>query len=365
MTEAGRPSKDLLRRLATAAGPPGAEGPVRRIVHETIGDLGRLEHDGLGGVVCTLEGDGPRVAVASHMDEVAFLVQSVGKDGDLALQALGGWWGHVLPAQRVRVLTADGEVPGVIGSKPPHFLRPDERERVQAVDALYVDVGASSSADVEGLGVRVGDPVVPEAAWAELAVPGVFSCKALDNRIGVGLMCETLLELAGDEGRGNVVVGIATVQEEVGARGAGAATELASPDVAIVLESTPADDTPGFTVRQAVLGRGPQVRMFDPTTVASRRLVDHVRDTAGRIDVPLQVAVRRTGGTDAQAIHVRGRGVPCVVIGVPTRYIHTHVAIARWDDYVAAARLVAEVVRGLDREAVEAIRDYREGLGRG
>jgi len=356
-----RPSRDLLRRLALAAGPPGAEDEVRAVVHEALRGVGTIEHDRLGSVVCTVPGtgDGPRVMLDSHLDEVAFLVQSVGKDGEINLQALGGWWGHVLPAQRVDILTAGGRVPGVVGSKPPHFLKGDERERVQGVDALFVDIGASDPDAVAAAGVRVGDPIVPDAAWRDLAVEDAVSCKALDNRIGVGLMCEALRARAGRiDAPPNDLVGVASVQEELGARGAGTATEVARPDVAVVLEATPADDTPGFAVRQAVLGRGPQVRLSDPTTVANRRLVAFVREIAERRDIAVQVAVRRSGGTDAQAIHVRGRGVPTVVLGVPTRYIHTHVAVMRWCDYVAALDLVLAVVDALDRPAVDALIDF-------
>jgi endoglucanase len=329
-------------------------------VHDALAGLGPIEHDRLGSVVCTLAGpaDGPRVMLGAHLDEVGFLVQSVGKDGEIAIQALGGWWGHVLPAQRVEILTRGGVVPGVIGSKPPHFLRPDERERVQAVEAMYVDVGATSREDVERLAVEVGDPIVPRAEWCEMAVPGVVSCKALDNRIGVGLMCDALGELANDPSPTTTVVGVATVQEELGARGARTASQVAGPDVAIVLEATPADDNPGATARQASLGAGPQVRMFDPTAVANRRLVEAVRDVARAADLPLQVAVRRTGGTDAQAFHVSGLGVPTVVVGVPTRYIHTHVALARWSDYEAAFDLIVALVRALDGPTVARLTDF-------
>ncbi len=355
-----RPSKDLLRRLALSAGPPGAEDEVRGVVHGALAGIGRIEHDRLGSVVCTLPGgpDGPRVMLGAHLDEVGFLVQSIGEAGELAIQPLGGWWGHVLPAHRVEILTREGRVPGVIGSKPPHFLNAAEREKVQAVETMYVDVGASKRRDVERLGIEIGDPVVPLGDWREMAIDGTVSCKALDNRIGVGLMCEALAALASDPAPPGTIVGVATVQEEVGARGARTAGAIARPDVAIVLEATPADDTPGFTVHQASLGEGPQVRMFDPTAIASRRLVDLVRAVARDRELPLQVAVRRTGGTDAQEFHVGGTGVPTVVVGVPTRYIHTHVALARWADYVAAFELVVAVARALDGPAVRALTDF-------
>jgi endoglucanase len=184
-----------------------------------------------------------------------------------------------------------------------------------------------------------------------MAVAGVFSGKALDNRVGVALMCETLAALDGQHP--NTVIGIAAVQEEVGLRGAGTAAELARPDVALVLECAPADDVPGRERGQAALGRGPQIRHFDPTAISNRRLVRLVEDVAAELEIPIQSAVRRSGGTDAGAIHRSRTGVPTVVIGVPGRYIHSHVTLIHWDDYTSARRLTRELVARLDRPTVE------------
>lgn len=347
-------SVELLRRLSSAAGPPGAEDEVRAIVHEVLAGAGALRHDRLGSVLCEITDsrNAPRVMLDSHLDEVGFLVQSIGSEGRLAMVPLGGWWTHVLPAQRVDVLAEPGKVPGVIGSTPPHFLAPEERKKVQKIERLYIDVGASSREQVEAAGIRVGDPVVPHTDFVELAVSGRISGKAFDDRVGVGLMCETLLALR-ERDHPNTVIGVGAVQEEVGTRGAGTASEMAAPDVAVVLECTPADDLPGQKDRQAALGSGPQVRLYDPTAIPNRRLVRFVEDVAREIDAPVQLAVRRGGGTDAGAIHRHRAGVPAVVIGVPARYIHSHVAVLDLDDYHAARRLVLEVVVRLDGERVD------------
>lgn len=350
----GDDSMALLRRLCLAAGPPGAEDEVRGVVREALAEAGAIGYDRLGSILCERRGteDAPRVMLDSHLDEVAFMVQSVTKDGNLAFVTLGGWWSHVLLGQRVEVLTDRGRIHGVIGCKPPHFLSEQEKNKVLAADAMYIDVGASDRVQVEALGVRVGDVAVPYSEFRELAVEGVVSCKALDNRVGVGLMCETLLALA-DRDHPNTVIGVGSVQEEVGSRGATTSSEVARPDLALVLECTPADDLPGFTERQAVLGGGPQIRHFDPTAVPNRRLLRFVEEVAGECGVAVQMAVRRTGGTDAESIHRHGAGVPTVVIGVPARYIHSHVALMQWKDYEAARKLVVEVVTrlGVDRVA--------------
>lgn len=347
-------SKELLGRLSHAAGAPGAEDEVRDIVRTTLAGVGTIRYDKLGSLLCEKRGeaDSPRVVVDSHMDEVAFMVQSISDEGKLAFVPLGGWWGHVLLGQRVDIVTEKAKVPGVVGSKPPHFLTPEERKKVIELDKMYIDVGASKRSEVEELGIRLGDAIVPSAEFREMGVEGVLSGKALDNRVGVSLMCETMLALA-DREHPNTVIGAGCVQEEIGLRGAGTASELVRPDVGLVLECTPADDLPGHDVRQAILGNGPQLRLFDPTAISNRRLARFVQAVADECEVQIQTAVRRTGGTDAGSIHRSRSGVPTVVLGVPARYIHSHVSVMQWRDYGAARKLIAELVVRLDADRVE------------
>ncbi|HXV76877.1 MAG TPA: M20/M25/M40 family metallo-hydrolase, partial [Candidatus Polarisedimenticolaceae bacterium] len=199
------------------------------------------------------------------------------------------------------------------------------------------------------VGVRPGDPIVPHAEFRAMAIDGVVSGKAFDDRVGVALMCQAMSELAERE-HPNTVIGVGAVQEELGARGAGTAAELARPDLALVLECTPADDLPPDKSPQAALGRGPQIRHYDPTAVSNRRLVRLVEQVAAEVGIEVQMAVRRSGGTDAGRIHTSGSGVPTVVIGVPARYIHSHVAVMQLSDYRAALRLVVETVMTIDAE---------------
>jgi endoglucanase len=349
--------QEILRRFTLADGPPGAESGVRQLVREALTGVGRIECDRLGSIICEKRGksDVPRIQLDSHLDEVGFMVQSIHEDGMLGFVALGSWWEHTLLAQRVDVLTSRGRLPGVVGSKPPHFLSAEERKQVMGIEKLYLDIGASSREQAEGLGARVGDPVVPHAEFLPLANPRLLSSKAFDNRVGVALMVEVLRSLGADHP--STVFGVGAVQEEVGCRGAGTAAELVRPDAAIVLEGTPADDTPGFPAsqRQAILGKGPQLRFFDPTAISNRALVRVVEETARDHGLPLQRAVRRSGGTDAKAIGVHGRGVPTVVLGVPARYIHTHVSLIHLDDYQAAKALVLALLRRLDAATVEGL----------
>lgn len=347
----------LLRRLALAAGPPGAEGEVRAIVRETLEGIGTFEHDRLGSLLCTLEGaePSPRIALDAHMDEVGFLVQSITSSGQLRFVPIGGWWGHVLLAQRVDVLTSDGgKVPGVIASKPPHFLSEAERKQVLTIPAMLIDIGASSRTEAEGLGVQVGDAIAPHSEWVELA-GGRVSAKAFDDRVGVGVLLESMRRLAAGDPPPGTVVGIAAVQEEIGCRGATTASELSRPDVGIVLEGTPADDTGGTPDPQGALGSGPQIRFSDPTALSNRGLVRLSERLAAEAEIPCQVAVRASGGTDARSIQAYGTGVPTVVIGVPARYIHTHVSIIDPEDYAHAVDLTVALVRALDAETVASL----------
>jgi endoglucanase len=349
------PSIDLLRRLCLAPGPPGAEDAVRAIVRDAIAGVGELSFDRLGSVLCEVPGsaDAPRIVLDCHLDEVGFMVQSISREGRVRFVPLGGWWGHVLLGKRVDVLASGDKVPGVIAAKSPHFLGADERNRVVDIEAMYIDLGATDRAQVEQLGVRIGDPIAPHGEWVELGVEGALSCKAFDNRAGVGVMCEVLASLAGGS-HPNTLVGVGSVQEEIGLRGAETSSRVARPDLAIVLECAPADDGPGVSEPQGVLGGGPQIRHYDPTAVGNRRLIEFVDSVADTCGIPIQHAVRRTGGTDAGAIHRHGAGVPAVVVAVPARYIHTHTSVLQWSDYEAACRLVGEIVSRLDASRVEA-----------
>jgi endoglucanase len=350
----------LLRDLALAAGPPGFEAGVRRVVVEALRGVAgmKISNDRLGSLIIEKTGGAatPRVVLDAHLDEIGFMVETIRGDGTLSFVPLGGWWAHVLLAQRVDVITERGTVPGVFGSKPPHFLSPGEGDRVMKLDQVFIDVGATSREEAEAFGIRVGDFAVPHGEFKPFANPRILSSKAFDDRAGVGIMVEALLALR-DLDHPNTVIGVGAVQEEVGIRGAATAAVASKPDLGIVLEGPPADDTPGLanSPRQGVIGKGPQVRLYDPTAISNRALVKLVQRVAKENQIPIQLAVRRSGGTDARAIHMQGEGVPTVVIGVPTRYAHTHASLIHLDDYLASLRLVVELVKMLDAEALRSL----------
>ncbi len=352
-------SIDLLRELSLASGPPGAEDEVRTIIHRELGSLGTVQHDAHGSVIVEGTGQGPRVALDAHMDEVGFAVQSIDDEGRIHFVPLGGWWGHVLLAQRVDILASGGrKIPGSIGCKPPHFLKKSERDKVLSIDDMHIDVGARSRSDLEEWGVLVGDPICPRGQFESLAADGRYCCKAFDDRVGVGVLIESFQILNSTTDLDCQPIAVAAVQEEVGCRGARTASAISQPDVGIILEGTPADDLPGMKSRQSVLGSGPQIRFLDPTALSNRRLVRLCEQVAAKEGIQVQMAVRRSGGTDASTTHLHGSGVPTIVIGVPARSIHSHSSVIDFDDYLQAIKLVVALTRQLDAESVRSLTDY-------
>lgn len=350
----------LLRQLTQAHAVPGYEGEVREIFCKQLEGAGKFSTDRNGSVLCTLPGKGPRVLLAGHMDEVGFRVQSITATGFLKLVPLGGWWTHTLMAQRLQVKTSGGrKIMGVVSSKPPHFLSEAERKQVMSLENMFLDLGATSREEVLGWGVRVGDPVAPLTDFAALEHQGRFLAKAFDNRVGMGGTIEAGNKLAAAK-CSNTVLLAGTVQEEVGLRGAQTLAAMAKPDVAVILEGTPADDTPGFTLdtSQGIMGRGVQIRMHDPSAIMNPKLAELAIDTAEKEKIPYQVAVRAGGGTDAGRLHLAGEGVPCVVLGVPARYIHSHQSMIELADYQATVKLATALVKRLTAAEVKKLTKY-------
>lgn len=346
----------LLKELTEAHAVPGHEDEVRAIFVNELEDHGELSTDRMGSVFCEVHDQGPRVLVAGHMDEIGFLVQNITPDGFVQLVAVGGWWEHSLLSQRLEILTRSGKkLTGVVASRPPHFLPEAQRRQVMSVDQMFLDVGATSRREaMEDFGISLGDPVAPISAFTQLANEDFYMAKAFDNRVGMAATIQAGQWLAGQD-RANSLVLCGTVQEEVGLRGAKAAAIHARPDVAIVLEGPPADDTPGFSSAesQGRLGGGVQIRMFDPSAIGNPRLARFAIDVAREVGIPHQVTVRRSGGTDAGSFHLANHGIPSLVLGTPARYIHSHNAVIDINDHLAMIDLVQALVMRMDEPTVE------------
>jgi putative aminopeptidase FrvX len=351
----------LLQELTDAHSIPGHEDEVRAIFVDELEECGELATDRNGSVFCDTGGDGPRVLVAGHMDEVGFMVQNVSMEGFIQFVPVGGWWEHSLLSQRVEILTRTGaKVLGVVSSKPPHLLPESERRQVIPIDRMFIDVGAESRRDaMEEMGISLGDPIAPCSAFTPMTREDQFMAKAFDNRVGMAGVIQAGQILAGSTLPNRLIL-CGTVQEEVGLRGAKTAATFAQPDVAIILEGPPADDTPGFSRADAQgrLGGGVQIRMFDPSAIANPRLAAFAIDVARAEGIPHQITVRRGGGTDAGSFHLANYGVPCLVLGVPARYIHSHNAIIDLNDHLHMITLLIALVRRLDQATVDGFRTY-------
>lgn len=348
----------LLKELTEEAGVPGYESPIRAVVRKYLEPLGELSQDKIGSVICRQVGtaENPRVMLAGHMDEIGFMVKYITDEGFLKFLQLGGWFDQVLLGQRVVIKTRDGDVVGVIGARPPHLLSADERAKVVKKSDMYIDIGASSRAEVEAAGVRAGDPVVPRADFVPLAGGKTYLSKAFDDRVGTALVVSVLSELK-KKPAPNTVFGVATVMEEVGVRGATTSVRAVNPDVAIVLESDIAGDVPGIKPEESAvrLGQGPTLLIYDARMIPNIRLRDMTIDLAKELDIPLQLSYIEGGATDGSVIHLNDTGVPTIVIGVAARHIHSHSSILHRDDYDHAVRLLAALVHRLDAATVASL----------
>lgn len=350
---------ELLRELTEAPGVPGQEEAVRRVMRRHLEPLGEIITDNLGSIACRKAGDpnGPRIMLAGHLDEIGFMVTRITDEGYLKFQTLGGWWNQVMLAQRVEIHTRQGPIIGVIGSKPPHILDQEERKKPVEIKAMFIDIGASSRAEAEGWGVRPGDPIVVICPFTVMRNPQFLMAKAFDNRFGCALAVEVLRRLQ-NERHPNVVYAVGTVQEEVGLRGATTTSNLIAPDVGFALDVGIAGDTPGIGPDEAAgkLGQGPLILVYDGSMIPHTGLRNLVLDIAEAENIPIQFDKIHGGGTDAGRIHTTGAGAPSLVIGVPTRYIHSHASIMHRDDFDQAARLMTAVVKRLDAETVRQLK---------
>lgn len=351
--------EQLLKELTEASGVPGYEGSIQQIMEGRLKPVGEVSRDRLGSVICSRHGsaESPRILLAAHMDEIGFMVKLITKDGFIKFVPLGGWPNQHLPAQRVRIETSAGAVTGVICGPPPHLLPEAERGKSFDKKELFIDIGATSREEVVEAGVRVGDPVVPDSTFKVLSMKEpTYAAKAFDDRVGCALLIAVMEKLAGLDHK-NTVFGVGTVQEEVGLRGATTSVEAVKPDAAIILDIGPIGDVPGIKPDESTtrLGGGPTLLVYDTRMIPNLKLRDLVIRTAGELGIPLQLDTLEFGGYDGGAIHLHDRGVPTVVISIPTRHAHSHNSIIRRSDFDHALRLVGELLIRLDAKAVSGL----------
>ncbi|MFE8703766.1 M42 family metallopeptidase [Cytobacillus sp. FJAT-54145] len=349
----------MLKDLTDAKGIPGNEREPREVMKKYITPFAdEVTTDGLGSLIAKKTGKagGPRVMVAGHLDEVGFMVTNIDDKGFIKFQTVGGWWSQVMLAQRVTIVTNKGDVTGVIGSKPPHILPPEARKKPVDIKDMFIDIGASSREEAAEWGVKPGDMVVPYFEFTVMNNEKMLLAKAWDNRIGCAIAIDVLKQLKGTE-HANEVYGVGCVQEEVGLRGARTSAAVIEPDIGIAVDVGIAGDTPGISEKEALskMGKGPQIILYDASMVGHKGLRDFITGVADELNIPYQFDAIAGGGTDAGSIHLSHKGSPSIAITIATRYIHSHAAMLHRDDYENAVKLIVEVIKRLDREAVDKI----------
>lgn len=346
-------SIQLLKELTAANGIAGREMQVKSIMKHYLSPISdAIVEDNLGGIFGkkTATNGSKSILISGHMDEVGFLVTKIDKDGYLSFNPIGGWWNQVMLSQKMTVTTDDGKaLRGIIGSKPPHVLSPEERKKTVDIKNMYIDIGVNSKEEAEQAGVSVGNMVTPYSEFETLANDKYMTAKAFDNRYGCALAIDVLNELKDETIDINLYSG-ATVQEEVGLRGAKVAAQTIQPDLAIAVDVAVAFDTPGMSGQtiDSYLGGGPVVIMMDASSIAHEGLRQHVKEVAKQHHIDVQWDTTPGGGTDAGSIHVANEGIPTITLGVALRYMHSNVSVIHKDDYDRSVRLVAEIVRSLN-----------------
>jgi len=341
---------EILEKLANASGVTGREDEVRSLMIKYLKPYAdEVKEDKIGNVVAIKKGkkNASKLMLAAHMDEIGLLVKTITKEGFLQFMKMGGIDDRVLLAQKVMVCTENGLLHGIIGSKPPHIQKEDERKRVLASDELFIDIGAENQEEARKMGVRIGDPVEFDIKFAKLSKDIVIG-KAFDDRAGCVAMIEVMKRL---EKTDCTIFAVGTVQEEVGCRGAVTSAFGLSPDLGIALDVTVAGDTPGVKESEAPveLGKGPSLGIADSGLITHRKVLKLLIDTAEENKIPYQLEAGLAGTTDASRIALAREGVPSGPLSIPTRYIHSPTSMINLTDVENVVKLTLAAVKNIPK----------------
>jgi putative aminopeptidase FrvX len=353
-------TQQLLQVLADAHGPSGFEEPVRKIMVDRMRPLAdKLSYDGLGSVIAVQGSSGPRIMVDAHMDELGGIIRRVSDDGYLTMQMLGGWLDQALVDQRWTIIGSKGPVRAVTGIRDVHIVPQEERTKVYPREWIFLDVGAKSAAEVAAMGLAPGDPVAPDAPFAVMNGTQNYLGKGWDDRVGCAVMIEAMRRLAHTP-HPNQIFWVATVQEEIGLRGAHTATEVVRPEAGIAIEGGVTRDAPkvGAEEAQEKLGAGPAIFLYDSSELPNRKFVSLVTQTAREKTIPLQTDLIQGYGDDSAEIQKSNGGVPTVNLVVPVRYTHAHNGIMNRGDFDRMVELVVAVLQRLEGKMVANLRDF-------
>lgn len=352
-----KPYLKMIEAFSNANGASGFEDEVVDVARRFMPEGVAVKEDRLRNVYMRRAeetGKKPVVMLDAHSDEVSFMVQFIKPDGTLGFITLGRMGEANIPAHRIRVRGENGAyIPGVVAAKPPHLMSDTERKALPQIPDMVIDIGARDARDArETYGIRVAAPGVPDVTFTYDDAHDTMIGKAFDCRLGCASILATLDQLRGQT-LGVDVVGAMAVQEEVGTRGARVTANTVKPDLAIVFEGCPADDTVVEPYKiQTAIRKGPMLRHIDVGMITHPRFQRYALDLAAAKGIPVQEAVRTGGSTDGAPIHLSDRGIPCIVIGLPVRYIHSHYGIACYEDFENAVRLATEILRSLDGDVI-------------
>ncbi len=345
MTEIGA----LLQMFSDAHGMSGYEDDVATLLRTELEPLvDEVRTDKMGNVIGIRAGEGPTVMVAAHMDEIGLVVSHIDDDGFLRVVSVGGFSDQIILGQRVVIHGRDGKVlTGAVGSRPIHLMDAEERKKMVKLKDMFVDCGATSAANAAELGVEIGSTMTLDRSFARLGNDFVTG-KALDNRAGVVMLVSALQRLKGRPVKATIQA-VGTVQEEVGLKGARTSAFGLSPDVAIATDVTIPGDHPGVSRNECHVcaGKGPSITILDAGgrgVIAPRPVVKWLRESAEKESIPHQFSVGDGGNTDASVINITKAGIPCTVIAVPARYIHSPVEVLSLRDLDNGAALIAAAI---------------------
>lgn len=352
----------MFGRISDAFGPSGFEEDVIRTIAGYCPEFD-LTNDAMYNLYARMPGgpsDRPVLQLDAHLDECGLMVQNIQDNGSLGIIMLGGFHLTSLPAHSVWIRTRSGKmVRGIITAKPVHFMTAAERSGQNLeIEKMYVDVGATSRREAEeDFGIAIGDPMVPDVTFAYDEEHKICFGKAFDNRAGCACIIDTMKQLYEErEDLAVNVVGAFASQEEVGMRGATVTSQVVKPDLAIVFEGSPSDDFFfGIGQSQGRMKQGVQIRRMDNSYISNTAFMDYAEELAKKYGIKFQETVRRGGSTNAGKISLTGQAVPVLVLGVPSRYVHSHYNFCAREDLEAASHLAACVIRELDPERIRHI----------
>ena len=346
---------ELLKDICERPGAPGYETPIRTLIEQEIQGLAdEVRIDNMGNLIAKVKGrasDAKRVLVAAHMDEISFMVTHIDDEGFIRFHVLGGFDPKTLTAQRVIIHSEKGDIVGVMGCKPIHLLSAEERAKPLAIKDYFIDTGMPK-AEVEKH-IAVGDPITRERELIEMG--DCVNSKSIDNRVSVFILVETLKQLKKTKPAHDVYA-VFTVQEEVGLRGATAAASGIDPDFTIALDTTIANDLPGFAAHEQVtkLGKGAAIKILDGSVLCDSRMIRFMKQIAAKNTIPYQMEILPAGGTDTGALQRFSKGGSIAgAISIPTRYLHQVIEMANKNDIQYCIDLLTACLVDLDKASWE------------